>query len=146
MLVLSRQNLNPVEGTSKEALRGGYILSDCEGEPEAILLATGSEVSLAVEAKKLLEAEGRKIRIVSMPCLEVFEAQSEEYKESVLPKAVRRRVAVEALSGMSWYRYVGLDGKTVTMDRFGASAPAKVLFEKFGFTADHVAETVKELF
>ena len=146
VLVLTRQNLIPVEGTSKDALRGGYILSDCEGTPEAILMASGSEVSLAVEAKKILEAEGKKIRIVSMPCVELFEKQDAAYKEAVLPDAVRKRVAVEALSGMSWYKYVGLDGKTVTLDHFGASAPAGILFEKFGFTAEHVADTVRSLF
>ncbi|WP_352397962.1 transketolase [[Clostridium] aminophilum] len=145
-LVLSRQNLAPMPGSSKEALKGGYIIDDCAGTPDAILLASGSEVGCAVEAKKILEAEGKKIRVVSMPCTELFDSQSAEYKESVLPNAVRRRVAVEALSSFGWGNYVGLDGKTVTIDHFGASAPGKVLFEKFGFTAEHVAETVRSLF
>ena len=145
-LVLSRQNLAPMPGSSKEALKGGYIIDDCTGTPDAILLASGSEVGCAVEAKKILEAEGKKIRVVSMPCTELFDSQSAEYKESVLPNAVRRRVAVEALSSFGWGNYVGLDGKTVTIDHFGASAPGKVLFEKFGFTAEHVAETVRSLF
>lgn len=145
-LVLSRQNLEPMPGSSKEALKGGYIIDDCAGTPDAILLASGSEVGCAVEAKKILEAEGKKIRVVSMPCTELFDSQSAEYRESVLPNAVRRRVAVEALSSFGWGNYVGLDGKTVTIDHFGASAPGKVLFEKFGFTAEHVAETVRSLF
>lgn len=145
-LVLSRQNLAPMPGSSKEALKGGYIIDDCAGTPDAILLASGSEVGCAVEAKKILEAEGKKIRVVSMPCTELFDSQSAEYRESVLPNAVRRRVAVEALSSFGWGNYVGLDGKTVTIDHFGASAPGKVLFEKFGFTAEHVAETVRSLF
>ena len=117
-LVLSRQNLEPVAGTSREALKGGYVLDDCEGTPELILMASGSEVGLAVKAKAVLAAEGHKVRVVSMPSMELFEAQSPEYRESVLPGAVRRRVAVEALSGLSWGRYVGLDGAMVTMDGF----------------------------
>ncbi|MDO5409661.1 MAG: transketolase [Lachnospiraceae bacterium] len=143
-LVLSRQNLSQLEGSSKEALKGGYVLQDSRKQiPDAILIASGSEVSLAVEAKKLLDAEGMDVRVVSMPSMDVFEQQTPEYQETVLPKAVRRRVAVEALSGFGWERYVGLDGACVTMRSFGASAPAGQLFEKFGFTAEHVAETVK---
>lgn len=144
-LVLTRQNLAPMAGSSKEALKGGYVIDDCEGTPEYILIATGSEVELAVKAKALLAAEGRSVRVVSMPCMEVFEEQSAEYKESVLPKAVRRRVAVEALGDFGWGRYVGLDGATVTMQGFGASAPAAKLFEHFGFTAEHVAEVARSL-
>ena len=106
--------------------------------PDAIIIATGSEVSLAVEAKKLLAADGMDVRVVSMPCMDVFEEQTAEYKESVLPKAVRKRVAVEALSDFGWGKYVGLDGATVCMEGFGASGPANELFEKFGFTAAHV--------
>lgn len=144
-LVLTRQNLAPVAGSSREALKGGYVIDDCEGTPETILIATGSEVAVALKAKELLAAEGRKIRVVSMPCMELFEAQTAEYKESVLPKAVRRRVGVEALSGFGWERYIGLDGKMVCMTGFGASGPAAQLFEKFGFTAENVAETVRSL-
>lgn len=143
-LVLSRQNLAPVAG-SRDALKGAYVLDDCEGTPELILMASGSEVELAVKAKELLAAEGRKVRIVSMPSMDVFEEQSAEYKESVLPKAVRKRVAIEALSEFGWGRYVGLDGAIVAMSSFGASAPAKVLFEHFGFTAEHVAEVARSL-
>ena len=145
-LVLSRQNLEPVSGTSREALKGGYVLDDCEGTPDLILMASGSEVGLVVKAKAELEKEGRKVRVVSMPCMELFEAQSPEYKESVLPGTVRRRVAVEALNGLSWGRYVGLDGAMVTMDGFGASGPAGVLFEHFGFTVENVVRVAQGLF
>ena len=145
-LVLSRQNLPQLDGSSQEALKGGYILEDSTKDtPDAIIIATGSEVSLAVEAKKELAAENIDVRVVSMPCMDLFEEQSEEYKESVLPKAVRKRVAIEALSDFGWGRYVGLDGAYVTMKGFGASGPAAVLFEHFGFTVDHVVETVKSL-
>ena len=144
-LVLSRQNLPTVEGTGRGALKGGYIISDCEGTPEVILIATGSEVSLALEAAKILTAEGRKIRVVSMPCMELFEEQTDEYKESVLPRSVTRRVVVEAAGSFGWGSYTGLDGACVTMEGFGASGPAARLFEHFGFTVDHVVETVKAL-
>ena len=145
-LVLSRQNLNPIPGSSKDALKGGYVIDDCEGTPDAILIASGSEVDLAVKAKAELTAEGKKIRVVSMPCMDIFEEQSAEYKESVLPKEVRRRIVVEALSDFGWGKYVGLDGAYVTMKSFGASGPAAKLFEKFGFTVENVVNTVKTLF
>ena len=145
-LVLSRQNLNPIPGSSKEALKGGYVIDDCEGTPDAILIASGSEVDLAVKAKAELANEGKKIRVVSMPCMDIFEEQSAEYKESVLPKEVRKRVIVEALSDFGWGKYVGLDGAYVTMKSFGASGPAAKLFEKFGFTVENVVNTVKTLF
>ena len=144
-LVLTRQNLAPMAGSSREALKGGYVIDDCEGTPDAILIASGSEVELAVKAKGLLQEEGWKIRVVSMPCMDLFEEQSEEYKESVLPKAVRKRVAVEALSGFGWGKYTGLDGACVCMTGFGISGPQAELFKYFGFTPEHVAETVKEL-
>ena len=144
-LVLTRQNLAPITGSSREALRGGYVIDDCEGTPEVILIASGSEVELAVKAKAELEAEGTKVRVVSMPCMEIFEEQSAEYREAVLPKAVRKRVAIEALSDFGWGKYVGLDGAYVCMKSFGASAPAAKLFEKFGFTVENVVNTVKAL-
>lgn len=144
-LVLTRQNLTPMAGSSKDALKGGYVIADCQGTPDAILIASGSEVELAVKAKEVLEKDGMKVRVVSMPCMELFEKQSPEYKESVLPKAVRKRVAVEAASDFGWGKYVGLDGGYVTMSGFGASGPAAQLFEHFGFTVDHVVETVKGL-
>lgn len=144
-LVLTRQNLAPMAGSSKEALKGAYVLEDCEGTPDLILIASGSEVELAVKAKAVLAAEGKKVRVVSMPCMDLFEEQPAEYKEAVLPKSVRARVAIEALSDFGWGRYVGLDGKTVTMTGFGASGPAAQLFERFGFTVDHVVEVARSL-
>ena len=145
-LVLTRQNLPQMEGSSKDALKGGYIIAESEkAVPDAIIIASGSEVSLAVNAKEELKKSGIDVRVVSMPSMELFDKQSAEYKESVLPNAVRKRVAVEALSDFGWGRYVGLDGATVCMEGFGASGPAAQLFEKFGFTAERVAETVKSL-
>jgi len=145
-LVLTRQNLPQLAGSSKEALKGGYVVADSSKEtPDAIIIASGSEVSLSIEAKEMLAKEGVDVRVVSMPCMDIFEKQSLEYKEKVLPKAVRARVAVEALSEFGWGKYVGLDGKTVCLDRFGASAPAGVLFKEFGFTVDNVVKAVKEV-
>lgn len=145
-LVLTRQNLPQMAGSSKEALKGGYILEDSKKEtPDAIIIASGSEVALAVEAKAVLEKEGVDVRVVSMPSMDAFEEQPESYKETVLPKACRKRVAVEALSDFGWYRYVGLDGKVVSMKGFGASGPAAALFEQFGFTTENVVETVKSI-
>ena len=144
-LVLTRQNLAPMAGSSKDALKGGYVIDDCEGTPDVILMASGSEVELAVKAKAVLEGEGTKVRVVSMPCMDLFEEQTAEYKESVLPKAVRKRVAIEALTDFGWGKYAGLDGAYVTMKGFGASGPAAQLFEHFGFTVDHVVAAVKGL-
>lgn len=145
-LVLTRQNLPQLAGSSKEALKGGYVVADSSKEtPDAIIIASGSEVSLSIEAKEALAKEGIDVRVVSMPCMDIFEKQPLEYKEKVLPKSVRARVAVEALSEFGWGKYVGLDGKTVCLDRFGASAPAGVLFKEFGFTVDNVVKTVKEV-
>ena len=145
-LVLTRQNLPQLAGSSKEALKGGYVIADsAKATPDAIIIASGSEVSLAVNAKEVLAKEGVDVRVVSMPCMDLFEQQSAEYKESVLPKNVRARVAVEALIDYGWGKYVGLDGATVTMTGFGASAPANTLFEKFGFTVDNVVKAVKSV-
>ena len=145
-LVLTRQNLPQLDGSSREALKGGYVLQDSAKEtPDAILIASGSEVSLAVEAKKVLADKGVDVRVVSMPSMDLFEQQSADYKESVLPRSVRKRVAVEALSGFGWERYTGLDGAVISMQSFGASAPAGLLFKKFGFTVEHVVETVEEI-
>ncbi len=140
-LAFSRQPLPQLAGTGKAALKGGYVLRDVDGTPDAILIATGSEVNLCVTAAEELAAKGIKARVVSMPCVELFEEQDAEYKKSVLPCDVRARVAVEAASSFGWAKYVGLDGDTVTIDHFGASAPAGVLFEKFEFTAAKVVET-----
>ena len=145
-LVLTRQDLPLYENSGKEALKGGYILSDSDKEtPDVILMASGSEVEQCMGAKELLKAEGIDARVISMPSFELFEAQSEEYKESVMPKAVRARVAVEAAATFGWHKYVGLDGEVIGLDRFGASAPYKVLFKEFGFTAENVAETAKKV-
>ncbi len=145
-LVLTRQNLPQMPGSSKDALKGGYIIDDStKAVPDAIIIASGSEVSLAVDAKAELAKEGVDVRVVSMPSMDLFEEQSVEYKESVLPNAVRKRVAVEALSDFGWYRYVGLDGTVVSMKGFGASGPAAELFKKFGFTTEAVVEAVKSV-
>lgn len=145
-IVLSRQNLPQLPGSSKEALKGAYIISDSRKEvPDAIIIATGSEVQLGLGAQEELLKEGIDVRVVSMPSMDVFEQQPEEYKESILPKNVRARVAVEALSYFGWGRYVGLDGTTVSMNSFGASAPADVLFKKFGFTVENVVKAVKSV-
>ena len=143
-LVLTRQNLPRLKGSSKEAIKGGYVVADSsKNVPDAIIMASGSEVSLAIEAKEILAEENIGVRVVSRPCMDIFEKQSDDYKESILPKAIRARVAVEALSEFGWGKYVGLDGKTVCIDRFGASAPAEVLFKEFGFTAENVVKAVK---
>ena len=143
-LVLTRQNLPQMPGSSKEALKGGYIIDDSsKAVPDAIIIASGSEVSLAVEAKAELAKKDIDVRVVSMPSMELFEEQSAEYRESVLPDAVRKRVAVEALSDFGWYRYVGLDGAVVSMKGFGASGPAAELFKKFGITTEAVVKAVE---
>ena len=145
-LVLTRQNLPQLAGSSKEALKGAYVLEDSTKEtPDAIIIATGSEVQLAVEAKAELAKDGIDVRVVSMPCMDLFEEQSAEYKEAILPKNVRARVVVEALIDYGWGKYVGLDGATVTMTGFGASAPAAILFEKFGITTENVVKAVKSV-
>ncbi|CAA0105969.1 Transketolase 1 [Zhongshania aliphaticivorans] len=124
--------------------RGAYVLSDCDGEPEAIIIATGSEVKLAMAAQEVLSAKGKKIRVVSMPSTDVFDSQDGDYRESVLPSSVPARVAVEAAHRDYWYKYVGLDGRIVGMDSFGESAPAADLFEYFGITANAVVEAVED--
>ena len=138
VLVLSRQNLPQYENSGKAALKGGYVLEDCEGTPDVLLMGTGSEVELCVKAKAALAEKGVKARVISMPCFEEFEKQSAEYKESVMPKAVKARVCVEAACPYSWYKYAGDCGETVCMESFGASAPAGALFPHFGFTVENV--------
>ena len=122
--------------------RGGYVLIEPSATPEAIVIATGSEVGIAAEAVRSMNSKGRRVRLVSMPSTNKFDAQDEAYKESVLPAKVTRRVAVEAGVRSDWWRYVGLQGQVVGIDHFGASAPAKVLFAQFGFTAEKVIEAV----
>lgn len=144
-LVLSRQNLPQLAGSGKDALKGGYIIAEADKEiPDAIIIATGSEVQLGIEAKAMLEKEGIGVRVVSMPSMDVFEQQPQEYKEQILPKSVRARVAVEALSDFGWSRYVGLDGEIVSMKGYGASAPGSQLFEHFGITTQAVIEAVRK--
>jgi transketolase len=147
-LVFSRQGL-PHQDRSPEQVaaiaRGGYILRHCEGTPDAILIATGSEVHLAMAAAERLTEQGRQVRVVSMPSPEVFEAQDASYREAILPSDVLARVAVEALHADFWYKYVGLDGRIVGMTTFGESAPAGDLFREFGFTVDNVVAAVEEV-
>ena len=150
ILVLSRQNLPVLEGTLEHASdsvqKGAYVLSPQKGEqPSGILIATGSEVNLAVEAQAKLAEEGIDVSVVSMPSFDLFEKQSAEYKESVLPKAVTKRVAIEAAASFGWERYVGTESKTITIDHFGASAPGGLVLEKFGFTPENVVNTYKSL-
>ncbi len=148
-LILTRQNLDPQPRTPEQLAaieRGGYVLHDCDGEPELLLIATGSEVALAMAAAEALSAKGRRVRVVSMPSTDRFDAQDAAYRESVLPSAVRRRVAIEAGISDYWRKYVGLEGRIVGMTRFGESAPAPALFEYFGFTVDNVVKTAEALF
>ncbi|PLW70985.1 transketolase [Pseudohalioglobus lutimaris] len=147
-LVFSRQGLPHQDRTAQQLAdiaRGGYILRESNGHPQAILIATGSEVHLAMGAAERLEAAGKQVRVVSIPCTELFEAQDADYREAVLPSDVLARVAVEALHADYWYKYVGLDGRIVGMTGFGESAPAGELFSEFGFTVDNVASVVEEL-
>ncbi len=147
-LIFSRQNLMHVSRNAEQlkgVAKGGYVLRDCTGTPDAILIATGSEVELAVKAQEALAASGKKVRVVSMPSTNVFEAQTEAYRESVLPKSVKARVVVEAGVTDAWYKYAGFDGKVVGLDRFGESAPAGELFKEFGFTVENVVKAVESV-
>jgi len=147
-LILTRQNLPLYEETSIEALKGAYVLKTYEEKglnPDIILMASGSEVEFIYEGARLLNEKGIKARVVSMPCLDLFETQSKEYKESILPNDLRVRLAVEAASSFGWHKYVGLDGDVISIDRFGASGPADVLFKEFGFTADNVVSKALKL-
>ena len=147
-LIFSRQNL-PHQSRDAQQLadiaRGAYVLKDCAGEPELLLIATGSEVGLAVQAYEALTAQGRKVRVVSMPSTSVFDAQDAGYKQEVLPLQVSARIAIEASHADFWYKYVGLEGRIIGMTSFGESAPAAALFEEFGFTLENLLETAAEL-
>ncbi|MEZ4701743.1 MAG: transketolase [Rhodothermales bacterium] len=149
VLAFSRQNLPTLDRTkyapASGARKGAYVLSDCEGTPELIIMATGSEVHVALGAAERLTSEGRRVRVVSMPCWELFEEQTQAYRDSVLPPNVRKRLSVEAGVTMGWERYVGMDGKTFGIDRFGESAPGNDLFKYFGFTADNIAAEGRSL-
>jgi transketolase len=147
-LLLTRQNLPALtHGDNAEELisKGGYILLDCEGEPETLLLATGSEVSLAMAAAEQLNKTGQRIRVISMPCCELFLSQSPAYQEQVLPRSVRKRVAIEAASSQYWYQFVGLDGTVIGLDRFGVSAPAADAYQFLGITVDHLISAINAL-
>ena len=148
-LALTRQNLKIIDRkkySSAEGLqKGAYIISDTEGIPELIIIASGSEVNLALEAAEKLNNDGIKTRVVSFPSWEIFEMQSEEYKESVLPKEVRARIAIEAGVSLGWHKYVGLDGEIIAVDKYGSSAPQKIVFEKYGFTVANVLKKAKQI-
>ncbi|QXI00167.1 transketolase [Pseudomonas monsensis] len=147
-LIFSRQNLQHQErdaGQISDISRGGYVLKDCAGEPELILIATGSEVGLAVQAFDKLTEQGRKVRVVSMPCTSVFDAQDAGYKQSVLPLQVSARIAIEAAHADFWFKYVGLEGRVIGMTTYGESAPASALFEEFGFTLENILGQAEEL-
>ena len=145
-LILTRQNVPQLEETSKEAVKGAYILRDSKAElPQGILIASGSEVAPTLKAAQLLEKEGIDVRVVSMPSMELFEMQPEDYRESILPRKVKARTAVEASKDFGWGRYVGLDGEVVGMKSFGVSAPGSQLFDYFGFTPENIAETMKRV-
>jgi transketolase len=147
-LIFTRQNLKQQERTAAQLAnirRGGYVLQDCAGTPDLILIATGSEVELAMQAAATLTSKGKAVRVVSMPSTDVFEAQDAAYREAVLPASVTRRVAVEAGITDSWYKYVGLTGKIIGMNSFGESAPAEQLFEYFGITTSAVVAAAEEL-
>ena len=145
-LVLTRQGLPQVAATAKpdHIARGGYVLLDCKGTPESIVIATGSEVGLALDAVKAAQSQGRRVRLVSMPCTEVFDAQDEAWRESVLPSKVVKRLAIEAGATGLWWRYVGSEGQVFGIDEFGASGKGPELFKKFGFTAENVTKLVLE--
>lgn len=145
-LILTRQNVPKLKGTSKDALKGAYIVADAQSaKPDAILIATGSEVSLCLQAKEELEKKNISVRVVSMPSMELFEEQTAEYRESILPGDIRARIIVEAASDFGWGKYAGLDGRYITVNGFGSSAPAPVLFEKYGFTVDNIVKQVSEV-
>jgi len=147
-LIFSRQNLQHQTrdaGQIADISRGGYVLKDCAGEPELILIATGSEVGLAVQAFDKLTEQGRKVRVVSMPCTSVFDAQDAGYKQLVLPLQVSARIAIEASHADYWYKYVGLEGRVIGMTTYGESAPAPALFEEFGFTLENILGQAEEL-
>ena len=147
-LIFTRQNLQQQPrnvAQLADIARGGYILKDCVGTPDLIFIATGSEVELAVKAAEVFEAEGKKVRVVSMPSTNVFDKQDTAYREAVLPKSVTKRVAIEAQLSDFWYKYVGFEGKIVGMNSFGESAPANELFKLFGFTVENVVAKAKEI-
>jgi transketolase len=148
LVVLTRQAVPQQQRTPQQrsdVARGGYTLVDCEGVPQCIVIATGSEVGICVDAVKAANSQGLRVRLVSMPCTEVFDAQDAAYRESVLPKAVKARLAVEAGATLGWWKYVGSEGRVLGIDRFGASGKVADLFPHFGFTSDNVGRQIREL-
>ncbi|HDD66683.1 MAG TPA: transketolase, partial [Nitrososphaeria archaeon] len=145
-IILTRQSLPVLDRSiyppADSIKRGAYVLADSDGEPDVLIIASGSEVHVALEAKKILEERGIKVRIVNMACFKLFEQQDEEYKRRVIPKSIKRRVAIEAGVGLCWYKYVGDDGLVVSIERFGKSAPYKDLMKDYGFTGEAVAEKI----
>jgi len=139
---LDRSTLGPAAGTAQ----GAYVLADCvSGAPQLILIATGSEVSIALEAHNQLAREGVASRVVSMPCWDLFQAQPQSYKDAVLPPSVKARVSVEAGSPLGWERYVGLEGAIIGLHRFGASAPGEIVMRELGFTPEHIVKVAKSI-
>lgn len=144
-LALSRQTLPDIEGTGEGVLKGAYVVKDFGDKPELILIATGSEVKLAMDAAEKLHEEGKSVRVVSMPSMEIFDAQDSAYKEEVLPADVRKRVAIEVFNDNSWYKYVGLDGKFIGLNRFGESGPGEEVFDYLGFNTENIVKEIKEI-
>ena len=144
-LALSRQTLPDIEGTGEGVLKGAYVVKDFGDKPELILIATGSEVKLAMDAAEKLYEEGKSVRVVSMPSMEIFDAQDSAYKEEVLPADVRKRVAIEVFNDNSWYKYVGLDGKFIGLNRFGESGPGEEVFDYLGFNTENIVKEIKEI-
>ena len=146
LLALSRQGVPNLDGSSAQAVsRGAYVITNCKGLPDLILMGTGAELSLCVEAGKVLSGEGIPTRVVSMPSWELFDEQDEAYRESILPSAVTRRLAVEAGVTFGWQRYTGSSGSVIGIDTFGSSAPGNICLEKFGFTTDNVLKEARKL-
>jgi len=147
-LVFTRQSTPFLERGTRQmnsVAKGGYVLRDCRGKPDLILIATGSEVGLAIDAAERLKDEGHKVRVVSMPCTRIFDAQSKAYRETVLPPEVVNRISIEAGTTGCWWKYVGSNGRVIGIDTFGESAPAEKLFEHYGFTVDNVCKVAGEL-
>jgi transketolase len=147
-LAVTRQALPQQPRTAAQLAaigRGGYVLIDCPGSPEALVIASGSEIGIAAEAVNALNAAGRRVRLVSMPSTDTFDAQDAAYREAVLPRALARRLAVEAGARQSWWRYVGSGGRVLGLDRFGASGKGADVFKHFGFTADNIGRQLREL-
>ena len=142
--MLTRQNLSVLENSSFEKVaKGAYVVYETSSDFDTILIATGSEVALAISVAQELEREGMKVRVVSMPSIELFEEQTSEYKEALLPRSIRRRVSLEMGNTALWYKYVGLDGLAIGIDKFGASAPANKVIEEYGFSVEKVVARIK---